>query len=374
MNKDKFFMKYALKLADKGKFTTSPNPNVGCVIVKDGKIVGEGWHQRTGGKHAEIYALDMAGNKSIGSTAYITLEPCSYFGKTPPCCNKLIKSKIKRVVIAVKDPNPKVSGNGIKKLKQHGINISYGIMINEAKKINFSYIKRIKTGFPWTQIKLGSSLDGHIAISNGKSKWITSVKSRKDAQYFRAQSSAILSSSSTILADNPRLTVRLNELSKKNKKKYFYNKIRHPIRIILDSKNRIQPYHKIIAQPGKNILVRLKKDDLKWPINTKQLVMPSLNNNIDLKFLFKKLAHKSINYIFVEAGATLAGSLLTLGLVDEIVIYLSTKLLGNNNIDLLNLPKISKIEEAPKLYLKYIKKIGQDLRLILIPNKLKKDK
>lgn len=368
MTIDKFYMKYAIHLANKGKFTTTPNPNVGCVIVKNNNIVGKGWHECAGKEHAEIHALNMAGKKALGATAYINLEPCSYFGRTPPCCNELMKYGIKRVVIGIKDPNPKVSGNGIKLLKKFGIEVIYGILIKKSKEVNLTYIKRMKTGFPWIQIKLGSSLDGNIAMSNGESKWITSLESRRDSQCLRAQSSAILSTSATILKDNPRLTVRWQELNKKIKKIYPEKKLRNPIRIILDSKNLIKPSHNIIHQPGKNILVRLNKDKIKWPKNTKQLIIPSLNKHINIKVLLETLGKKEINYLLVESGSILSGFLLQNGYFDEIIIYLSGKVLGDKTISLFQLKNISQISECINLSFKKISRIGSDIRLVLIPN------
>lgn len=369
MNIDKIYMQHAINLAYKGQFTTTPNPNVGCIIVKDNKIIGEGWHVKAGEPHAEINALSIAGIKAKGATIYTTLEPCSHFGRTPPCCDQIIKFGIKKVVIAIKDPNPKVSGKGIKKLKKFGIEVIYGIMSHEAKILNLGFIKRMKTGLPWIQIKLGSSLDGCTAMINGESKWITSLKSRNDVQCLRAKSSAILSSSKTILQDDPSLTVRWNTLNAKIKQNYTKDSIRQPIRIIIDSKNRVKPKNKIISQYGTTILVRLKKDKLIWPINTEQLIVPSVNNKIDLLSLFQILGEREINYLLVEAGPNLSGSLLTKGLFDEVIIYLSAKILGSNTRKLFLLPNISRISQSFKLSFSNIKKIGPDIRLTLVPHK-----
>lgn len=367
MNIDKLYMQYAINLAYKGQFTTTPNPKVGCIVVNDNKIVGKGWHNSPGKPHAEIYALLMAGNKAKGSTVYITLEPCNHFGRTPPCCDQLIKLGVKKVVIAIQDPNPQVSGNGIKKLEKFGIEVICGVMTSEAKKLNSGFIKRMNIGIPFIKIKIASSLDGCTAMYDGESKWISSIESRKDVQYLRAKSSAILSSSMTVLKDNPSLNVRWNLLNKKIKKKYSKKKVRQPIRIILDSKNRVTPNHKIVHQKGKTILVRLKKDNLIWPKNTEQLIIPSLNNQINLKFLFKILGKREINDVLVEAGSNLFSSLLTTKLVDEIIIYMSAKLLGNNTRKLFYLPNIFKISQSFKLSFKHVKRIGPDLRLILVP-------
>lgn len=365
MNIDEFYMKYAIKLAYRGKFTTTPNPIVGCVVVNFNKIVGEGWHERAGSQHAEIKALNMAGENAKGSTVYITLEPCNYFGKTPPCCDHLIKCGVSRVVIAIKDPNPKVYGKSIKKLKKYGIIITYGILLKKAKKINIDFIKRMKTGIPWIQLKLGSSLDGCIAMKNGSSKWITSLQSRQDVQYLRARSSAILSSSSTVIIDNPFLNFRWKDLDKNIKKYYTKDNVRQPIKVIIDSKNLISPEYNVINPLSKIILVRIKKDKLTWPKNVEQLIVPSLNNKINLLELFKILGKREINRILVEAGSILSGYLLKIGLIDEIIIYLSSKLLGSNTKQLFSLPNISHIDQALSLYFKKIKRIGPDIRITL---------
>jgi len=218
---DKYFMKYALSLAKKGKFTTSPNPNVGCVIVHNNKIIGKGFHSKTGKSHAEIYALKMAGEKSKGATAYITLEPCNYYGKTPPCTDALINAGIQRVVVAMEDPNPKVSGSGLLKLKNAGIKITNNLLIDKAEKLNLGFLKRMRIGIPYIQCKLAASIDGRTALSSGESKWITSKESRQDVQIFRAQADAILTSSSTVLFDNPSLNVRWKDFPLDFKKKIF---------------------------------------------------------------------------------------------------------------------------------------------------------
>ncbi|MGU5504268.1 bifunctional diaminohydroxyphosphoribosylaminopyrimidine deaminase/5-amino-6-(5-phosphoribosylamino)uracil reductase RibD, partial [Klebsiella pneumoniae] len=194
---DEMYMARALKLAARGRFTTHPNPNVGCVIVKDGEIVGEGFHYRAGEPHAEVHALRMAGEKARGATAYVTLEPCSHHGRTPPCCDALIAAGVSRVVAAMQDPNPQVAGRGLYRLQQAGIEVSHGLMMNEAEALNKGFLKRMRTGFPWVQLKLGASLDGRTAMASGESQWITSPQARRDVQRLRAQSHAILTSSAT---------------------------------------------------------------------------------------------------------------------------------------------------------------------------------
>ncbi|QJC28019.1 bifunctional diaminohydroxyphosphoribosylaminopyrimidine deaminase/5-amino-6-(5-phosphoribosylamino)uracil reductase RibD [Enterobacteriaceae endosymbiont of Plateumaris braccata] len=364
---DKFYMKYAIKLAKLGIFTTTPNPNVGCVIVNNNKIVGTGYHLKSGQHHAEIHALNMAGKYAKNSTVYITLEPCNYFNLTPPCCTALIKAKVNRVVIATKDPNPKINGYGLKLLKKFGIKIKYNFMSKEAEKLNLGFFKRMRTGFPWIQLKLATSLDGKIGLYNGISKWISSRESRMDVQKLRAQSSAILSTSSTVLKDNSTLLVRWNELNNHIKKIYPKNLLRQPIRIILDRCNLIKPTDKFILFPGKIFLIRLKYTFEKWPYYVKQIIIPEKNGFLNLKYLFKQLGNKGINNILIEAGSILAGSLLKNKLVDELIIYLSPKLLGNIALNFCNLDEFYHMYDVLKFDFTNIKKIGKDLRLKLKP-------
>ncbi|QTM69119.1 bifunctional diaminohydroxyphosphoribosylaminopyrimidine deaminase/5-amino-6-(5-phosphoribosylamino)uracil reductase RibD [Buchnera aphidicola (Hormaphis cornu)] len=370
--KDIFFMKRAIYLAQKGIFNTAPNPNVGCVIVNNKKIVGEGWHQKAGDLHAEIIALKSAGIKSKGSTMYVTLEPCSHFGKTPPCCKYIIQSQITRVVIAVKDPNPINHGKGIKWLSQSGIQVKYNLLALESKKINKGFFKRMITGYPYTQLKLACSLDGRTATENGDSKWITSSFSRQDVHKFRAQSSAILSTSSTVLKDNPLLTVRNVNIEKTMipiKTKYYSKLIHQPTRIIIDSQNQVKPFHNCINIPGKVILARLHKDNESWPTNVKQILLDKKNDKIYLKKLFLLLGKLEFNIIWVESGPTLAGLLLQYHLVDELIVYISPKLLGHKSKPLLFLDKsLSGLSSNfLKLIFTNVQTIGSDIRLTLKP-------
>lgn len=369
---DEIYLSRAFQLAQKGRFTTMPNPNVGCVIVKDNKIVGEGYHRRAGEDHAEIHALRIAGDFAIGATVYVTLEPCSHYGRTPPCTTALIKSGIKRIVIAMLDPNPYVSGRGIRLLKKSGIIIRHSLMLSEAESLNKGFLKRIRTGLPWIKMKLATSLDGRTAMSSGESKWITSVQSRQDVQCFRAESDVILSTSSTILADNPRLNVRWSYFSEKMKNLYTQNQIRQPLRVIIDSSNRVLPTHRVIQNRGKVILVRVKKDELNWPKAVEQLLIPTTNhdghNKINLKELIKNLAYREMNNIWVEAGPTLSGALLNFGLVDELVLYQAIKFLGSNAKPLCWLPNIKNLKDIKTFKLIDMQNIGPDIRLILQPN------
>ncbi|QJC31505.1 bifunctional diaminohydroxyphosphoribosylaminopyrimidine deaminase/5-amino-6-(5-phosphoribosylamino)uracil reductase RibD [Enterobacteriaceae endosymbiont of Donacia tomentosa] len=362
---DKFYMTHAIKLAKLGIFTTTPNPNVGCIIVNNKKIVGKGYHFKKGEPHAEINALKMAGKYAKGSTVYVTLEPCNYFNLTPSCCQALIEAGVYRVVVATNDPNPKVNGKGLKLLIKSGIKITNNILSSETKKINYGFFKRMNTGYPWIQLKLASSLDGKIGLVNGLSKWISSQDSRKDVQILRAKSSAILSTSKTILNDNSILLVKWDELNKNIKKIYPKKFLRQPIRIILDRFNKIKSTNQIILSPGKIFLVKLKHTSEQWPSYVKEVIIPEMDGYFNLKYLFKFLGKKGINNLLIEAGSTLSGSLITYKLIDELILYLSPKLLGNIALNLCNIKKFTKISEVPKFSFKNIKKIGLDLRLIL---------
>jgi len=364
---DELYMARALELARRGRFTTTPNPNVGCVIVRDGKVVGEGYHFRAGEPHAEVHALRMAGEKARGATAYVTLEPCSHHGRTPPCCDALIAAGVTRVVAAMQDPNPEVAGRGLYRLQQAGIEVSHGLMMQEAEALNRGFLKRMRTGFPWVQLKLGASLDGRTAMASGDSQWITSPEARRDVQRLRAQSSAILSTSATVLADNPSLTVRWDELNSDIQTDYAQQDLRQPIRVVIDSDNRVTPQHRLITQPGETWLARQQPDEREWPANVTQLPVPRLNGQTDLVSLLMLLGRRQINNVWVEAGAQLAGALLAAGVVDELIIYLAPKLLGDAARGLCHLPALAQLAEAPAFTFSDIRQVGPDLRLTLTP-------
>lgn len=364
---DEVYMARALMLARRGRFTTTPNPNVGCVIVCDGQIVGEGYHQRAGEFHAEVHALRMAGDKAQGATAYVTLEPCSHHGRTPPCADALIAAGVRRVVVAMQDPNPEVAGRGLFKLQQAGIEVRHGVMASEAEAVNRGFLKRMRTGLPYVQLKLGASLDGKTAMASGESQWITGTEARADVQRYRAQSSAILSSSATVLADDPALTVRWQELDSETQLIYPQSFLRQPLRVIVDSGNRVQSHHRVIQQAGNTLLVRLQQDGKPWPESVEQLVMPTTRKGIDLVMLMMRLAKRQINQVWVEAGANLAGALLQAGVVDELIVYLAPKLLGEHARGLCVLPGLEKLADAPQFSFSDITLVGKDLRLIVKP-------
>ncbi|MEZ7211139.1 bifunctional diaminohydroxyphosphoribosylaminopyrimidine deaminase/5-amino-6-(5-phosphoribosylamino)uracil reductase RibD [Pantoea ananatis] len=364
---DERYMARALELARRGRFTTTPNPNVGCVIVRDGQIVGEGWHQRAGEPHAEVHALRMAGDRARGATAYVTLEPCSHHGRTPPCCDALIAAGVKRVVAAMQDPNPQVAGRGLHRLHQAGIEVSHGLMMQEAEALNRGFLKRMRTGFPWIQLKLGASLDGRTAMASGESQWITSSAARRDVQRLRAQSSAILSSSATVLADNPSLTVRWSELDSESQRLVDEAELRQPVRVIVDSQNRVTPHHKLIEQSGETWLMRQQVDDRHWPETVTQIPVPLRDSQLDLVALMMVLGQRQINSVWVEAGATLAGALIQAGLVDELIVYVAPKLLGNDARGLCQLAGVTQLADAPVFAFRDIRQVGDDVRLTLTP-------
>lgn len=364
---DERYMARALELARRGRFTTTPNPNVGCVIVRDGQIVGEGWHQRAGEPHAEVHALRMAGDRARGATAYVTLEPCSHHGRTPPCCDALIAAGVTRVVAAMQDPNPQVAGRGLHRLYQAGIEVSHGLMMQEAEALNRGFLKRMRTGFPWIQLKLGASLDGRTAMASGESQWITSPAARRDVQRLRAQSSAILSSSATVLADNPSLTVRWSELDSESQRLVDEAELRQPVRVIVDSQNRVTPHHKLIEQLGETWLMRQQVDDRHWPETVTQIPVPLRDSQLDLVALMMVLGQRQINSVWVEAGATLAGALIQAGLVDELIVYVAPKLLGNDARGLCQLAGLTQLADAPVFAFRDIRQVGDDVRLTLTP-------
>ncbi|WP_210532206.1 bifunctional diaminohydroxyphosphoribosylaminopyrimidine deaminase/5-amino-6-(5-phosphoribosylamino)uracil reductase RibD [Pantoea ananatis] len=364
---DERYMARALELARRGRFTTTPNPNVGCVIVHDGQIVGEGWHQRAGEPHAEVHALRMAGDRARGATAYVTLEPCSHHGRTPPCCDALIAAGVTRVVAAMQDPNPQVAGRGLHRLHQAGIEVSHGLMMQEAEALNRGFLKRMRTGFPWIQLKLGASLDGRTAMASGESQWITSPAARRDVQRLRAQSSVILSSSATVLADNPSLTVRWSELDSESQRLVDEAELRQPVRVIVDSQNRVTPDHKLIEQLGETWLMRQQVDDRHWPETVTQISVPLRDSQLDLVALMMVLGQRQINSVWVEAGATLAGALIQAGLVDELIVYVAPKLLGNDARGLCQLAGLTQLADAPVFAFRDIRQVGDDVRLTLTP-------
>lgn len=362
------YMHIAFSLAALGEYTTSPNPNVGCLIVNHGRVVGEGYHERAGEPHAEIRALNMAKEEARGATAYVTLEPCVHRGKTPPCADALIQAGIRRVVIAQQDPNPLVAGKGLKKLKTAGISVTTGILTDQAETLNAGFLKRMRQKSPYVRLKMAASIDGKTAMPSGESKWITSTLSRQDVQQYRAKSCAILSTSATVVADDPALTVRWHDLPATLKQRYAAASLRQPIRIILDSQNKLTFKEKLFNEPGEIWLVTKKPittDQAR--INVQVLVDQSTTKKIDLVWLFNHLAEKEINSVWVEAGAHLAGSLIAGKFIDELILYMAPKLLGRSATDLCILPELTRLADAPSFNLNSIKQFDNDIRCVFTP-------
>ncbi|RBW42481.1 bifunctional diaminohydroxyphosphoribosylaminopyrimidine deaminase/5-amino-6-(5-phosphoribosylamino)uracil reductase RibD [Psychromonas sp. B3M02] len=369
---DNNFMQLALSLAKKGRFTTSPNPNVGCVIVKDGGIVGEGFHQKAGTPHAEVHALAMAGAQATNATCYVTLEPCAHFGRTGPCALALVKAGVKRVIVAMVDPNPKVAGGGIRILEEAGIQVDVGLLTAEAEALNLGFLTRMKYKRPRITVKMASSLDGKTALKNGQSKWITGPSARADVQYYRAQQSAILTGNQTVFADDPSLNVRYQELLKStdfDSAIMSEAELRQPIRIILDSQNKLSLNEKLFDLPGKVWIVStVARDSAEFSskkAQIEQIIVPANSDDqVDLQALLIALNAREINDLWVEAGATLAGEFFKKDLVDEFILYQAPKLLGDQGRNLVNLPEFSTMNDIVKLQLHSVVKVGEDIRLI----------
>lgn len=352
---DARFMARALELARRGLYTTDPNPRVGCVITKNGKVMGEGWHERAGGPHAEVAAMaDTHQDHVYGATAYVTLEPCSHHGRTPPCAEALVKAGIGRVVVAARDPNPLVAGNGIALLEQAGIPVSEGLMAAESRSLNPGFISRMERHRPWVRVKLAASLDGRTALGNGESKWITETPAREDVQRLRARSSAILTGVSTVLADDPSLNVRGFDIG------------RQPLRVVLDSQLRMPASAKMLRLPGKTLIVTATEDHQKAePLRAAGAEVMFIGNqrhNIDLHALMTALGAHEVNELHVEAGATLCGALLHEGLVDELVLYLAPHLMGTHAHGMFNFPALETMDERIRLEIQDVRPVGRDWR------------
>lgn len=367
---DRFYMKQAIELAKLGRFTTDPNPNVGCLIVKNAQIIGKGFHAKAGCAHAEVNALLKAGKDAAGSTVYVTMEPCSHHGKTPPCTDALIKAGVSKVVIAMQDPNPQVVGRGIVLLQQAGIEVNVGLLEDEAKALNRGFLKRMRSQKPYIRLKIAASLDGRTAMTNGESKWITSPAARQDVQQYRAESSAILTTSQTVLADDPAMTVRWNELPESVRQDYPQSLFRPPLRVIIDSQNRVNSHYKILQQPGETLLVRSITETTSASLpHVSELIQPLRDNQTDLSMLLDELAKREINTVWVEAGAKLAGALIDQKLVDELIIYIAPKILGDQARPLCYLPQSKYLSQVPQFIFSDIQKVGDDVRLTLLADR-----
>ena len=330
---DRDMMRRALTLAAEGRFSTSPNPRVGCIIAHGGQIVGQGFHLKAGGPHAEVHALRQAGENARGATAYVTLEPCSHYGRTPPCAEALIQAGVSRVVAAIADPNPQVAGKGLAMLSAAGIRTESGLLETEARELNRGFLSRIERGRPFVRLKCAASLDGKTALSDGLSQWITGEAARHDVQILRAESCAVLTGIGTVLADDPQLNVRA------------FPTLRHPLRIVLDSRLRLPPTAKLLADPESPVLLLTAVPPKKYPAalaavpHLDILTVPATDGRISLPAALPLLAERGIGELLVEAGATLCGAFLQAGLADAIVLYQAGKILGGNARSLFDLPE-----------------------------------
>ena len=368
---DREYMSRALELAAQGRFTTTPNPSVGCVLVVDGEIVGEGYTRPVGGNHAEIEALNAASSAARvkGATAYVTLEPCSHKGKTGPCVQALIDAGISRAVIACEDPNPKVAGEGIKLLQDAGIEVACGLYEDQARELNKGFIKRHEQGLPWVVVKIAASLDGRTAMASGQSQWITTPASRKDVQRLRAANCAIITGIGTQLMDDPSLTVRIT-----NADVGVEDSLRQPLRVVVDSKLQMSPEARMFAQPGDTLIATTDGPEQREKALALEaagaavVFLPARDGHVDLYELLLELARRECNSVMVEAGAGLAGGFVAEGLLDELVCYWAPKLFGSDARPMFELP-IQTIDAHLALAVKDMRQIGEDIRITLRPDK-----
>ncbi len=354
---DHRFMARALKLAEKGVATTHPNPRVGCVVTRNGVVVGEGWHRFAGEPHAEVNALRQAGKLANDGTLYVNLEPCCHQGRTPPCTDAIIRAGISRVVCAMEDPNPLVNRAGISALQRAGITVEVGTGHDQAKTLNRGFVRRLTSGVPWVSLKIAISLDGKTALASGESQWITSEDARRDAHRLRAASSAIITGIGTVLRDNPRMTARLPGVE------------RQPLRVILDSRLSTPVDAAILDQPG-DVLIFTDPEyvgdaDIYDRKNVEVIGCAMRAGSLDLDAVLRELGEREINEVMLEAGSRLSGGMLASGLVDELVVYMAPDLLGEAARGMLRIPGIETMADKRTLTFRDVRRIGRDLRLVL---------
>lgn len=352
LSQDQKWMQQAIALAKQGQYSTKPNPNVGCVIVKDGQLVGEGFHPQAGQPHAEVFALRDAGEQAKGATAYVTLEPCAHFGRTPPCAKGLVAAGVAKVVVACPDPNPLVAGKGVQILRDAGIEVEVGVLQQQAHQLNIGFLKAMATGQPYVRLKIASSLDGRTAMASGESKWITGVEARLDVQHWRAISGAVITGVETVLADDCELNVRdLGEIDVAH--------VVQPKRVVLDRQGRLPLNAKILAKPDEVIVMTPYRQELA-DLGVEQLEVQSLQD------LLKNLKDKQIYDVLVEAGSTLSTAFLHANLVDELISYVAPTFLGQSARAMFN-AEFSRMAEQQRFKLIDVAQVGSDVRLRLIP-------
>ncbi|OGA34736.1 MAG: riboflavin biosynthesis protein RibD [Betaproteobacteria bacterium RIFCSPLOWO2_12_FULL_62_13b] len=352
---DQQYMRRALELAERGLYTTTPNPRVGCVIVRGGQIVSEAWHEFAGELHAEAKALAAAGDKARGATAYVSLEPCSHHGRTPPCADALIHAGVARVVAAMRDPNPLVAGSGLARLAAAGIQTEHGLMEAEARELNIGFVSRMTRGRPWVRMKVAASLDGKTALANGTSQWITDPAARADGHHWRARSCAVLTGVGTVKVDNPRLNVR------------DVPTVRQPLKVLVDS--RLESPESAQLFEGGNVLVFAAGE---YPERARRLaargaqivVLPNAQGKVELAAMLEELARRGVNELHVESGFRLNGSLLREDCVDELLVYLAPSLIGEGGRGMFDLPEIAELAEQRRLRFVAVDRLAEDVRLI----------
>jgi len=344
-------MRRALALAEKGLFTTTPNPRVGCVITQGESIVGEGWHEKAGEPHAEALALRDAGPRAAGATVYVNLEPCSHHGRTPPCAGALINAKVARVVAALRDPDPQAARGG-DALAAAGIGFEHGLLEGEARELNLGFLSRVQRGRPWVRLKIAATLDGRSALANGASQWITGPEARRDGHRWRARACALLTGIGTVAADDPRLTVREVDTP------------RQPLRVIVDSRLEI-PHAARVLQGPKVLIFAARAAPA--PKNAEVVLLPNAHGKVELPSMLEELARRGVNELHVEAGFRLNGSLVREGCVDEFLVYLNPSFLGDGAQGMLDLPAVGALEERLKLKLVSLERLGDDLRILARP-------
>ncbi|HHB12550.1 MAG TPA: bifunctional diaminohydroxyphosphoribosylaminopyrimidine deaminase/5-amino-6-(5-phosphoribosylamino)uracil reductase RibD [Chromatiales bacterium] len=361
-------MARALRLARRGLYTTQPNPRVGCVLVRDGRVVGEGWHQRAGGPHAEVLALRAAGGQAREATAYVTLEPCCHHGRTPPCTEALIEAGVAEVVVAMEDPNPRVSGQGLARLREAGIRVRAGLLAREAEALNPGFVSRMRRGRPWVRLKSAMSLDGRTAMASGESQWITGAAARADVQRQRARVDAVLTGIGTVRADDPGLNVRLSAEALG-----IQGPVRQPLRVVLDPDLESPADMRMLRLPGRTLILTAAPEApgrrALEAAGAELLPVPPAPGGLDLERVLAALAALEVNEVLVEAGATLAGGFLTAGLVDEWLIYMAPHVMGHAARGLAVLPQVERMHQRLPMRLESLRAIGEDLRFVWVPER-----
>lgn len=356
-------MARAISLARRGMYTTDPNPRVGCVILRDGANVGDGFHRRAGEPHAEIHALRAAGERARGATVYVSLEPCAHHGRTPPCADALIEAGVARVVVGARDPNPRVAGQGIERLRAAGVEVKSGVLEPQATALNPGFNRRMLTGLPWVRVKLAMSLDGRTAMASGESRWITGESARRDAHRLRARASAVITGSGTVLADDPELNVRLDPEALG-----IEGEVRQPLRVVLDSALRVDPGCRLLCSPGGAVLVLTQSDDRARrealeAAGAEVVAVAGDAGRIALEPALRLLGEREVNELHVEAGPTMCGALLEAGLVNEVVIYMAPHLMGEQARGLFVLPGLERMSQRIGLRIEDIRAVGDDWRI-----------